>query len=140
MIAGDIRRGALQPSVIEVSFVWFHRVIAFYCLLFGLSYWIRLIGYHEGANWRFDLMPYYWQIASATLAVLYPFASIGLWTTASWGPVVWFACAAAEAVMFLGFSELFGTRDAIVISHAMVALLYTGFRIAIHMQKKKAAN
>jgi hypothetical protein len=138
MNAGDIRQSALQPSVAEISFVWFHRVIAVYCLMFGISYWIRLIGYYDGPNWRFDMMAYYWQIASASLAVLVPFAGIGLWMTASWGPVIWFVCAAAEAVMFLGFPGLFGSRPAVILSHFLVAALYCAFRVAIHSQKKKA--
>lgn len=133
----NIKQSALQPGIIEVSFVWFHRVIAGYCLLFGVFYWIRLVGFYEGPSWRFDLMPYYWQIAAATLAVLYPFAGIGLWMTASWGPVIWFCCAAAETIMYLLFPNLFGFRQAIVLSHALVAAIYCTFRIIIYIQRRR---
>lgn len=136
MATGDIKESALQPTIAEVSFVWFHRVIAIYCLLFGVLYWVRLIGYYDGLTWRFDLMPVYWQVASVSLAVLFPFAGIGLWMTASWGPVIWFSCAATETVMYLGFPELFGQRQAIVISHLLVAAIYCVFRLLIFLQKR----
>ena len=83
-------------------------MIALYCLLFGVLYWIRLIGIYDGALWRFDLMPVHWRVTTVVLAAFFPFAGIGLWMMASWGPVIWFICAATEAVMYLGFPELFG--------------------------------
>lgn len=137
MINGNIQETALKPGIAEVTFVWFHRVIAAYCLLFGLLYWVRLVGYYEGDFWRFDLMPAYWRVASVSLAVLFPFAAVGLWTTASWGPVVWFCCAATEAIMYVGFPDLFGARQAVVISHALVATIYCVFRLLIYLQKRK---
>ena len=42
------------------------------------------------------------------LAVFFPFAAIGLWMLASWGPVIWFICAVTETVMYVGFPEMFG--------------------------------
>lgn len=137
MNSADLRDDALQPSPAEIGFIWFYRVIALYCLLFGISYWMRLIGYYDG--WRFDLMPYYWQMASASLAVLYPIAGIGLWMIASWGPVMWCVCAAAEAIMYLGFSDYFGSSMAVLAAHLLVAAGYAAFRIAIGRQRRRAA-
>src|SRR5690606_27666620 len=83
-------RTQIGPNAAERVFVWFQRVIAAYCLMFGVLYWIRLIGLYDGSLWRFDLMPIHWQVAVVTLAVFFPFAAIGLWMLASWGPVIWF--------------------------------------------------
>jgi hypothetical protein len=129
----------LRPSATDVAFCWFHRFVAGYCLLFGVLYWIRLIGLYDGVLWRFDLMPVHWQIASISLAVLFPFAAIGLWMMASWGPVIWFLCAAAEVIMYAGFPGLFGQRQLVVISHAVVALLYATFRLVLFVQKRRTA-
>jgi hypothetical protein len=133
----DIADGPSQlgPSPVEQILVWFQRVIAGYCLLFGVLYWIRLIGLYDGPLWRFDLMPVHWQVASVTLAVFFPFAAIGLWMLASWGPVIWFICAAAETVMYAGFPELYGDRTSIVVSHLLAALLYAVLRFVIFWQK-----
>jgi len=137
---GLTQRSSLAPTLAEIGFVWFHRVIAAYCLVFGVAYWIRLVGYYPGQLWRFDMMPGHWQIASVTLAALFPFAAIGLWTFASWGPVIWFICAAMEATMYWGFPELFGDRRMIVLAHVVVMVLYAGFRMLIAKQKSEAAR
>lgn len=129
---------ALLPGIAEVALVWFCRAVAIYCLGLGIAYWIRIIGFHEGTAWRFDLMPYYWQIASASLAVLFPFAGIGLWTTASWGPVIWVICAGTETVLYAGFPELFGFRWPILISHLAVATVYCAIRLLAHRQRHHA--
>ena len=136
MTTGEIDQRALEPTLAEITFAWFHRVIALYCLLFGVLYWIRLIGLYDGALWRFDLMPVHWQVAAVTLAALFPFAASGLWMLASWGPVIWFICAATETVMYFGFPELFGQRWLIVASHACVVLLYVAFRVVIYFQNR----
>ena len=125
------------PSPVEHILVWFQRVIAGYCLLFGVLYWIRIIGLYDGPLWRFDLMPVHWQVAAVTLSVFFPFAAIGLWMLASWGPVIWFICAATETMMYAGFPELYGRRTTIAISHLMVALLYAVLRFVIFWQKRK---
>ncbi|HEV7252530.1 MAG TPA: DUF6163 family protein [Mesorhizobium sp.] len=127
-----------RPSVAEVVFGWVQRLMALACLLFGLLYWTRLVGAEPNADWRFDLMPSYWQAASVALSVLYPFAAIGLWMLASWGPVVWFICASVEAVMHLGFADLFGEREPVLVAHACAALLYVGCRVAIFRQRRAA--
>ena len=96
-------RGPIRPTLTEQAFVWFQRLIAGYCLLFGILYWVRLIGVYDGPLWRFDLMPVHWQVAAVTLAVFFPFAAIGLWMLASWGPVIWVICAVTETVMYFVF-------------------------------------
>ena len=132
------RQTAFGPTTVELLFEWFQRIIAVYCLMFGVLYWVRLIGYFEGPLWRFDLMPVHWQVVTVSLAVFFPFAAAGLWMLASWGPVIWFICALTEAVMYLGFPELFGRHYAVVASHAFAAFLYTTFRIVIAVQAARA--
>lgn len=134
---GEMQQRVYVPSMAETSFYWFHRLIAVYCLLFGVFYWVRLIGLYEGDLWRFDLMPTHWRVASVLLAALFPFAGIGLWMLASWGPVIWFICAATESIMYLGFPELFGDRWLIVASHGLVVVLYVMFRVVIYLQKRE---
>ena len=126
------------PSMTQIAFEWFQRLVAVYCLLFGIYYWVRLVGFYPGSLWRFDLMPVEWQIAASTLAVLFPFAAIGLWMLSSWGPVVWFICAAAEAVMYAGLPERFGRLDPVLIVHLAVAVAYVVFRLALFLQRRRA--
>lgn len=120
----------LKASAAETAYHWFNRLVAVWCLVLGLSYWVRLIGYYQGELWRFDLMPAHWQVAAVVLAALFPFAASGLWMLASWGPVVWFICAATETVMYAGFPLLYGDRFPIVIVHALTLLLFLAFRVS----------
>jgi hypothetical protein len=133
-------RSPVRATTLELAFEWFHRAVAVYCLLFGVLYWVRLTGVYEGDNWRFDLMPVHWQVASVTLAALFPFAASGLWMLASWGWVIWFLCAAAELVMYLGFEDLYGSRLDIVVAHAVVMVLYVAFRAVLYLQSRKEAE
>ena len=135
-----LERTALRATTLELIYQWFHRIIAAYSLLFGVLYWIRLIGIYDGTQWRFDLMPVHWQVATVTLAVLFPFAASGLWMLASWGPVIWFLCAAIETVMHVGFPDLFGARPELIVSHGCVALLYCAFRMAFFLRARREAD
>lgn len=131
-------RGPIHPTMAETSFVWFQRLISAYCLLFGVFYWVRLVGFYDGSLWRFDLMPVHWQVAAVTLATFYPFAGIGLWMLASWGPVIWAICALTEAGVYFAYPDPYGYGLLIVSSHVVVALLYTAFRVLIHWQRRNA--
>src|SRR5690606_23806592 len=103
-------------------------------------YWARLIGFYEGTEWRFDLMPVHWQVASVALAVLFPFAASGLWMVASWGAVIWFLCAVIEVTMYAGFPELFGVHVVAVALHVWIAAVYCAFRFVFHLQKRRQAD
>lgn len=127
-----------KPSRAEQTYVIFMRVLSVVSIWYGLAYWLRLIGLEPGPGWRFDLMPMHWQVASVCLAVLYPFAAVGLWLPASWGPVIWFVCAASEFLMYVVFADLYGARYLIVLAHLLVAALYVAFRVTIHLQKKRS--
>ena len=131
---------AFEPSALETVFAWVLRLVGVYCLYFGVLYWIRLIGVYPGLTWRFDLMPLHWQMAASALAVLFPFAAAGLWMLASWGPVIWFICAATEIVMYAGLPDLFGERPPIVAAHVFVAAVYGLLRAAIHWRKRRRAG
>lgn len=132
--------GTGQPFAVQHILHWLYRLAALYCLAFGLFYWARLIGFHEGAGWRFDLMPVHWQVACTALGVLFPFAASGLWMLASWGPVIWFICAVGETVMFIGFPELFGANLPVVAVHGATALAFIVLRAILYLQMRASRD
>lgn len=136
----EVAQPSLKPGAIEQLFVVFQRVVAAYCMLFGILYWVRLIGFYDDPLWRFDMMPVHWQVAAATLSVFFPFAAIGMWMLTSWGPVIWFICAAAEVSMYLGFPNLYGSRMLTVTCHVIAVLLYIAFRIILHIRSRPPAQ
>ncbi|KQT51028.1 hypothetical protein ASG43_05710 [Aureimonas sp. Leaf454] len=100
-------------------------------MLFGLGavYWVRIVGIHEGALWRFDLMPVAWKVSVASLAVLYPVAGVGLWMTASWGAVIWAIIVLAESLMHLALPYIFGEPGLFLFLNAFGFLMLIVLRL-----------
>ena len=130
----------LGAGALESSFRLFVRLVALSCLVAALHYWGRLIGYSDGGMYRFDLIPSYWQLASASLAVLLPVAAVGLWMQVSWGPVIWVVAAGSEIIMHKGLPLWFGERPALVIAHVVVMSVYVGFRVALFIKRRQDAK
>lgn len=85
-------------SKINLIYNCYLRFLALICLSLSIFYWIRLVGVFPGILWRFDLMPWQWQFASAILAILYPVALIGLWMYSLWGIILWCSAALIETI------------------------------------------
>ena len=130
----------IRPSAYEYALDLLLRAAALFCLVLGTAYWVRLLGFFPGAEWRFDLMPLYWQAAAVPLAVLFPFAAVGLWMLASWGPVVWFLCAATEIGMYGFFPEFYGKQPLILILHGAVAMAYAILRTLLYLERRRSAH
>lgn len=135
---GEAAQLAARPSPLDLVYERFLRAVALSCLIFGIVYWVRLLGLYDGPAWRFDLMPLHWQVAAIALAVLFPFAAVGLWLPSPWGPVVWFLCAAIELVMYGGFPELYGERPWLLGAHLAVGLTYGVLRFLLYWRSRRA--
>ncbi len=115
-----------------------YRVIAVILFVVGIQYWVRLLGIDAEGLGRFDLMPVWWKIAAPALAVLYPVAGIGLWLLAGWGAVIWVMIALGEAIMHLGFPELYGEDYAWLGFNAVGLLLLLALRIVYVRERRRA--
>lgn len=115
----------------------FLRLVAVVLLLYALQYWMRLTGFHQGPENRFDTMSEHWQVAASVLAVLLPVAALGLWGLFSWGVVVWLVAMAIELVMYAGFYDLYGRADLRVAFHVLCLAIYLVFRFAIAVLTNK---
>jgi hypothetical protein len=113
----------------------FLRMVALGCLWYSLQLWGDLIGYSGGGRLRFDLLPTDIKAATATLAVLYPVAAVGLWLRGAWGPVIWTAASVMEFTMHQIFPETFGLEPLKIVAIAMTAVLYIVLKLAIFLLK-----
>jgi len=131
-----------SASWLEVSFVWFLRLLAICFIGFTVQYWMRVSGYYSGADlgaeWRFDTMSTPWKIVSAMLSVLLPIAAVGLWSALSWGQVVWTMAIVTELVMYSLFPDSFGANPNIVWFHLSTIVIYLIFRGCFIYSDKKA--
>jgi Family of unknown function (DUF6163) len=126
------RRPLFLPSLLMTIFM---RLVALGCLWFALNIWAELVGLSANGNLRFDLLSSDMKAATATLAVLYPVAAIGLWLKGSWGPVIWTLAAAVEIFMHQGFPEVYGADLTRMLLIALTALTYIGLRVALWTSK-----
>jgi hypothetical protein len=100
--------------------------------------WLQLIGFWgEGPRSRFDLMDTQWKIYIAVLAVLYPVAAVGLWTTLSWGRVIWFIAIGFQIVAIMQFPESFAVHQSVVLFHLITLGFYLVFELALRVIEKK---
>jgi hypothetical protein len=129
-----------KPSLTEVLFNWFLRLVSASCFWFALNYWAMLIGFSHGGAARFDLLPPEWRAAATALAVVYPVAAMGLWLLVSWGPVVWVVAAAIEVAMDKFYPGIFGPRPLLFVLHAAVAVTFVLFRAALLFQRWRQAR
>lgn len=126
-----------KRTLIDLMFILFLRVVAITCFWFGLQYWGMLVGYSLVGAGRFDLLSLPWKVAGTCLAVLFPVASLGLWLTVSWGPVVWVLAAGLQILMYGVMPETYGSNKLIVLTHLAVAAVYCAFRIALWFEKRR---
>lgn len=136
-IGTEPKRGEGQ---LDASYRLFVRLVALSCLIAGLQYWGKLIGFSDGGLSRFDLIPSYWQFASASLAVLLPVTAVGLWMQVSWGAVLWVVSAGAEVIMHVGLPQYFGERPVLVVAHAVVLVVYLCFKAMLFVKSRRGAQ
>lgn len=120
----------------ETTFIWFLRLLSFYCLLFGLAWLVRMIGIYDGPLWRFDLMPPIWKLVSLSMCLLFLFSCVGLWLLAPWGMVVWFLTAIGEVFIYIAYADIFGFNPIAIIANIAIALLFITFRVWQEVQRR----
>lgn len=129
-------------SWLDITFVSYLRLLAICFIGFTVLYWMRVSGYYAepdwGPEWRFDTMSSSWKIVAAMLSVLLPIAAVGLWSTLSWGRVVWVMAVITELTMYSVFPERFGTNSNIVWFHLATIGIYLVFQGCFIYSTKKA--
>jgi hypothetical protein len=131
---------APKRTLTEILYVIFLRMIAVACFWFGLQYWAMLVGYSLHGAARFDLLTLPWKVAASSLAVLFPVASLGLWLTVSWGPVLWALAAGSQVLMYMVWPDIFGHNRLVPLMHGLIAALYVVFRLSLWIEARRKAE
>ena len=118
-------------------FAVFHRILAVIFFAAAIYVWLRVIGYWDGGDNRFDTMSTVQKIFSAIMAVLLPVASVGLWTTLSWGRVVWMLAIAIQILAFLRLNEALALPIELIFFHIVSIVIYITFQALLYFIDKK---
>ena len=132
------QKSSRLASAVEFMFNLFLRILAIAFFALALQTWLTVIGYWEGPNYRFDTMSATWKVYTAVLVVLLPVTSVGLWTTLSWGRVVWFLAIGFQILGFFLYAAEFGANELLVLFHLSSLGIYITFQLALHFIAKKA--
>lgn len=121
-------RGA---RVAEALFNTFLRLMAIAFFAFSIQTWLSAVGFWEGAQFRFDTMSTTLKIYTAVLLVLQPVTSVGLWTTQSWGRVVWFLAIGFQTVAIMRFGGDVIASTWLILFHLASLALYVIFQLVL---------
>ncbi|WP_345119097.1 DUF6163 family protein [Bartonella pachyuromydis] len=122
-----------QISKIHLIYKCYLRFLALICFSLSIFYWICLVGVFPNTLWRFDLMPWHWQFASTTLAIVYPIALIGLWMYSLWGIVLWCIAAFIE-ILTMYYSDSID-QSFVLLFHGILCLIFMILQIMRQMNK-----
>ncbi|AXS40258.1 DUF6163 family protein [Breoghania sp. L-A4] len=125
-----------RPSWREL-FVWYLRALAILLIGAGLIHWARIIGYTPWRGVFFADMQVEWQVATVYFGVLDLVAAVGLWLTASWGPVMWLLRTLSQVAMHTVFADIFAHRPYEISFYLITILIYLGLLVLMERENRR---
>ncbi|MDA8870269.1 DUF6163 family protein [Rhizobiaceae bacterium] len=104
-----------------------------------LVHWALLTGVVglEGASLRYDMVDTQTRLYLVGMATLAPVAAVGLWSTRSWGRVVWLLAIIAQVAFFAMRWPVFSGSEMLLAAHAGGLLIWLIFdRLAAYSLSK----
>ena len=114
----DQERANRFPFMIEV----YVRALGVVMMVIGLRQWAIILGVVSVHGMTFETMPTPWQLATMHLAVVDLVASVGLWTRAAWGNVIWIYAALSEIALHTVFVGTFRNNVLMVAFHLITII------------------
>ncbi|NKB52000.1 MAG: hypothetical protein GKR97_07220 [Rhizobiaceae bacterium] len=128
-LSGGSKPRSRAARINDFMFRLFLRCLAVIFFAAAIFTWLCAIGYWEGTNYRFDTMGLALKIYTAVMAVMLPVACVGLWTTLSWGRVIWFFAVAFQSVSLIRFPDLFQYPGLVLLFHLSCLAIYVIFQL-----------
>lgn len=125
-----------RPPWREV-FVWYLRILSILLIGAGIIHWARIIGYSPWRGLMFVDMPIEWQVATVYFGVLDLVAAIGLWLTASWGPIIWLLRTLSQVVMHTVFADIFARRPYEISFYLLTILVYLALLVLMEREMRR---
>ncbi len=125
-----------EPTLLSRGYVVFLRVLALVFVFLALQIWLVSVGFDD-FGLRFDLADSATRVYLAVLAVLFPVAAVGLWTTLSWGRVVWLLAIGFQMIAGWWYPQAFPGAVATTTFHLLTLVVYIGFALGVRITAKK---
>jgi len=122
---------------LETAFGIFLRLLSLAFLGFTLATWALAVGLSASPDMRFDTMSTQMRTYVAVLAVLHPVTCVGLWTTLSWGRVVWFMAVAFQIGFLFTNPSVFDDPRLAVAFHLGCIAIYVVFQLLLYRVANK---
>lgn len=105
------------------------------CAYLALSLWVwgRTIGYWPGEAFRFDTMNVPSRIYYSLLCVIFPITAVGLWSTLSWGRVVWVIAVFVQVGAYMFFQDPIDVSITFLNFHGLAISLYLSLEIGLRL-------
>ncbi|MEM1038571.1 MAG: DUF6163 family protein [Pseudomonadota bacterium] len=100
------------------------RIISLTFLALAVWVWASAVGFEGSGSVAFSSMERAQQIYTVVGAVLFPVVSVGLWSTLSWGRVVWVIAILLQIAGSFLYGEAPMRNDALVFFHLVALALY----------------
>lgn len=127
---------AAEPTLLSRGYVVFLRVLALVFVVFALQTWMVAVGL-EAPDLRFDTADRTQRVYLAVLGVLFPVVAVGLWTTLSWGRVVWLIAIGFQMGAGWWYPQAIPGATATTTFHLLSLTIYIGFVLGVRITAKK---
>lgn len=128
----------LWERILAWAMVIFLRLLSLCFIVLTLYVWLRVVGFWQGAENRFDTMSSGLKVLTAILSVLFPVSAVGLWTTLSWGRVVWLLSVVIQLLAFAGVFGLVLMPVEVVSAHVAAIGIFFSMQLGLYLITKKA--
>ncbi|MEO1398037.1 MAG: DUF6163 family protein [Pseudomonadota bacterium] len=113
------------------------RVISLFFLALSIWVWASAVGFEGTGSAPFTTMARPQQIYTTIGAVLFPVVSVGLWSTLSWGRVVWALAIVFQVVGGLVYGVAPLLNDGLLLFHGTTIGLYLVLAAATLLRPNK---
>ena len=134
-MSSEVSQSNSKIDLEKVVSIYF-KFVAAMILFYGVRYWMMILGIWDD-TYRFDIMLNHWRVLTATLAVLMPVASLGLWGFFQWGIAIWIMIVIIECTAYFFMADLFGSQLSLVSFHISSVFLLLIYKLAKVLDKSR---
>lgn len=133
---------AIGPHTVEIGpwrrrLILYQRVAGGFMIFKGLTHWMFLLGFGDGAASQFVREPLDVQAATVFFAVIDLVAGVALWLGSTWGAMLWLLAAGMQVFADVALLELSGFSVLLTIIEVLLVAGYVVLRFMVHLEAEQ---